>query len=86
MGWISLVIVLVVVVAIGIAWWFVDDYIQRPMSYWSRPQLDAAFKRHPQELAKHVNRGTLSRKEWLAAVKKRDAEVVAELARRGIKQ
>ncbi|MBC3871905.1 hypothetical protein [Undibacterium oligocarboniphilum] len=76
---------LIVLVAAGVIYWFADDYVQRPMSYWSREQLEAAFKRHPNELAKHVNRGSMSRKEWIAAMKKRDAEGVAELGRRGIK-
>lgn len=75
-----------VIIAAVIVWWVADDYIQRPMSYWSRAQLDAAFKRHPEELTKYVNRGKMSRKEWINAVKKRQAEVDAELARRGLKQ
>lgn len=79
-------IVLIVLAAAGVCYWVADDYIQRPMSYWSREQLDAAFKRHPSELAHYANRDSMSRKEWTTALKKRDAEVAAELAKRGIKQ
>ncbi|MEB0032684.1 hypothetical protein QN372_18200 [Undibacterium sp. RTI2.1] len=82
MEWFVLIAVLVVA---GVIYWFADDYIHRPMSYWSKEQLDAAFKRNPQELAKFINRDSMSRWEWIAAINKRNAETDAELARRGIK-
>lgn len=61
----------------------IEQRRQRPLSEFSKKDMEAAFRFAPEKLAVVVNRGTLSRYEYVELVKLNLARINAELARRG---